>query len=68
MAEARRSGYCKDCERRVVVFRPRANHLLHLLLTLITAGLWLPIWLGLAIRIGGWRCAECGSTRIRQVR
>ena len=36
--------------------RKRPNHVLHLLLTLITAGLWLPVWLLIAMRSagGGW--------------
>lgn len=29
--------------------RKRVNHLLHLFLTIITAGLWLPVWIVLAI-------------------
>lgn len=29
--------------------RPRINHVLHLLLTIFTFGLWAPVWLGLAL-------------------
>jgi len=42
-----------------------ANHVLHLLLTILTAGLWSIVWLLASIRIGGWRCEHCGS-RVRR--
>jgi carbon starvation protein CstA len=29
---------------------PRPNHILHLLLSVITGGLWLPVWLILSMR------------------
>lgn len=35
--------------------RKSANHVLHLLLTLVTAGLWLPIW--------WWKARFSGETR-----
>jgi len=28
---------------------PQTNHILHLLLSVVTAGLWLPVWLGVSI-------------------
>jgi hypothetical protein len=31
----------------------RTNHILHLLLTVFTAGLWLPVWIGVAAFGGG---------------
>ncbi|ATG73659.1 hypothetical protein AN401_07145 [Zobellella denitrificans] len=67
MAEEKKSAYCKSCERRVVVFRKGTNHILHLLLSIITFGLWLIIWFGCAVKFGGWRCTECGSKRVQGV-
>lgn len=67
MAEEKKSGFCKDCNKRVVVFRKGTNHILHLILSILTAGIWLIVWIGSAIKFGGWRCAECGSTKISQV-
>ena len=52
---------CRQCNRHVVAFRPGANHLVLLLMTLLTAGLWLIIWFMSAVRIGGWRCSQCGA-------
>jgi hypothetical protein len=67
MAEEKRSGFCKGCDKQVVVFRKGTNHILHLLLSLVTMGLWLIIWFGSAVKFGGWRCTQCGSGKISNV-
>lgn len=64
MSDEKTRGFCKDCKKYVVVFRPRPSHLLHLVLSFLTFGLWVLVWIGLSIKIGGWRCMECGSKRI----
>ncbi len=51
---------CRTCNKHTVAHRPGTNHILHLLLTVLTAGLWLVIWILSAIKIGGWRCSQCG--------
>lgn len=55
-----KNGQCKHCGR-VRVERPRPNHTMHAILTTCTCGLWLVVWLGSCIRIGGWRCSQCGG-------
>ncbi|MHC4062401.1 MAG: hypothetical protein ACYSR4_03310 [Planctomycetota bacterium] len=55
------SGYCTHCQKQVLIRRKGTNHVLHLLLTLVTGGLWLIVWILCAIKIGGWRCVQCGS-------
>ena len=65
MAEQYKSGFCKDCNEQRKVARPKINHILHLILSIITAGIWLIVWLGISIRVGGWRCDECGSKRVK---
>jgi len=67
MAEQKKSGFCKMCNQQTVVFRKGTSHILHLLLTIITGGLWLIIWLGLSIKFSGWRCSQCGSTKVSKV-
>ena len=67
MAEEKSSGFCKNCNKQVVVFRKGTNHILHLLLTLCTFGLWLFVWFGSAVKFGGWRCVQCGSSKISNV-
>lgn len=68
MADERKSGYCRSCKKRNVVFRPGTSHLLHLFLSIITAGIWLIVWLLSTIKVGGWRCSACGSRDVIKVR
>jgi len=65
MAQDTKGGYCKDCQAKRVLTRPGTNHILHLLLSIFTAGLWLIIWLGVGIKMGGWSCGTCGSTKVK---
>lgn len=67
MAEQYKSGFCKTCNEPRKVSRPKINHVLHLLLSLVTFGLWAIIWIGISIRVGGWRCDTCGSTKVKSV-
>ena len=62
-----KSGFCKKCEQQRKVERPKTNHILHLLLSVITAGIWLIIWIGVSIKFGGWRCETCGSKKVKSV-
>ncbi len=61
MATEEARGFCPECGRNVLIRRPGTNHLLHLILAIITGGLWIPIWLLCSIRTGGWRCTNCGA-------
>ncbi len=56
------SMYCPTCAKEVAADVPRANHILHFLLTLLTCGLWLPVWFLCALLPGKKRCRQCGST------
>jgi len=67
MADDTKSGYCKQCDAQRVVFRKGTSHILHLILSVLTGGIWLIVWLLLAVKIGGWRCQTCGSTKTRSV-
>ena len=55
------SGFCNVCDRIVMIRRKGTNHIFHLLLSVITYGIWIPIWILISIKIGGWRCIQCGS-------
>jgi hypothetical protein len=59
------TGYCKGCNRQVMIRRRGTNHILHLLLTLCTFGIWLVVWVLAGIKIGGWRCSTCGRKASR---
>ena len=55
------SGYCEYCQKQVLIRQKGINHIFHLLMTLITFGVWIIVWLGVSIKVGGWRCTHCGS-------
>lgn len=56
--------YCRHCRRPTLHTREieRVNHILHLLITLFLLGLWLPIWILLALtrKPYPWQCSHCG--------
>jgi len=53
--------WCPRCNKRVVAHQPKINHTLHLVLTVLTCGLWLAVWLYFAMSDSEtWRCSECG--------
>lgn len=56
---------CPDCGEKRPFEKERINHVLHLLLTLVTAGLWLVVWvvLGLLSMLRPYRCRACGHAR-----
>jgi len=54
--------HCPDCNEGVLAQRSGVNHILHLLLTIVTGGLWLIVWILISIfHFGGWRCSKCGK-------
>ena len=55
--------FCVRCKHHVVAKRKATNHILHLLISVFTGGLWLIVWLGLSMKFGGWRCQRCGGKR-----
>lgn len=68
MGISKQRRYCAEDDRMVLAEKETPNHLLHLLLTLITAGLWLIIWIFVAIGsdFGKYKCPQCGAnTRSR---
>jgi len=57
---------CNRCDRLVLGLRERPNHLLHLLLSLATAGVWLIVWaiIGFSYADEPWHCPYCGSLTV----
>ena len=53
---------CWHCKTEVLAQKNTPNHILHLILSIVTLGLWLPVWLIISlVNIGGYRCPECGK-------
>ncbi len=62
MAQKQTGSYCTHCQKDVMATGTRPNHLLHLMLTLVTLGFWIPIWLSISIcKLEGYRCTQCGK-------
>ena len=61
--------YCPRCRGEVESYQRSysgPNHMLHALLTFFMCGLWLPIWIAVALLDGGQRSgAHCGRCHIR---
>ena len=59
-----KSKYCMKCDQQTRFVRPDGpNHILHLLLSLISVGLWLPVWalIVLCSMTERYCCHQCGS-------
>jgi hypothetical protein len=55
------SRYCPNCSAQVLATAPATNHLLHLVLSVLTAGFWLVIWLLVPLLWSKpYRCTRCG--------
>ena len=53
---------CSVCQKQTVHIQRRINHILHLLLSVLFIGLWLIVWIGIAMF--GTRtpvCTVCGN-------
>lgn len=61
MGIAKSQMFCPNERRLVLAERPSPNHILHLLLSIVTAGIWLIVWLLLIVFRGPYRCPHCGA-------
>lgn len=52
--------FCHVCRDMVRAEWSGCNHVLHLLLSLVTFGLWLPVWFGSSLS-NGFYCGQCGA-------
>lgn len=53
--------YCASEDRLVLAEKNTPNHFLHLVLTVLTGGLWLIVWFCLAAVNRPYRCPNCGE-------
>lgn len=58
-----RMHYCTTCESQTMHLQQRPNHILHLLLTLVTGGLWLLVWIFMSSSKS--QCSECAHNRTK---
>lgn len=64
MATEYTAGYCIACKCARKLERKGTNHILHLLLSILTLGVWLIFWIGNTVKFGGWSCSSCGSKNV----
>ncbi|UCG47041.1 MAG: hypothetical protein JSU94_16270 [Phycisphaerales bacterium] len=55
------SGYCGRCLSQAPVGRRSINHTPHLLLTLVTCGVWAVFWVQAVRSLKPWKCLKCGA-------
>ena len=57
------SGYCPYCKERKLLHRQCVNHILHAILTALTAGFWAFIWMTICLMNcwEKWHCTICGT-------
>jgi len=55
------SAYCGVCGQQRLFTAPTPHHLLHLVLAILTFGLWLIVWAIIGGKTGPYRCTVCGS-------
>jgi len=68
MAIVKTQRFCEQCDKSVLAEKKGVNHILHLILSAITVGVWIVVWLLLIIFKGmgmgsQWRCPDCGSSK-----
>lgn len=63
MSVKQSSAYCPVCGRQSLFQKARINHVLHLILSIITLGVWAFVWLFIGITNSARRprCVTCGT-------
>jgi len=69
MATERSTTFCHNCNTQRMFIRDGPNHILHLIITILTGGLWLVGWLisVLPSRSNPYRCTRCGMTSTKNL-
>lgn len=55
---------CRRCKKFTKHTQPSTSHLLHLILSFLTAGVWVLVWIIVALNNkSAAQCMECGKTK-----
>ena len=64
MASNQLMNFCRQCKQNTLHIQPATSHVLHLLLSIITMGVWIFVWVLVAMSNGSQRnCTVCGRAR-----
>jgi predicted RNA-binding Zn-ribbon protein involved in translation (DUF1610 family) len=56
---------CENCGKNTLHTKSSVNHILHLLLSIVTGGIWLIVWAILVLIPGSpWKCSVCGKIAV----
>ena len=61
MAHEQAMGSCAGCGAPTMHIQQKPNHVLHLLLSIFTLGLWIPIWVLVGLFPGKPQCGTCAT-------
>ncbi len=62
MGTHKKRMFCQEEVRMVLAERQTPNHVLHLLLSIVTAGFWIPVWILVTLfGSGAYKCPSCGA-------
>lgn len=66
MATVSTRKFCPDCNQNRLFEKSGTNNILHLLLSVITVGCWIPIWILCAVlnAFRPFRCQSCGKGKL----
>ncbi len=55
---------CKSCKTMTQHTEPSTSHILHLILSIISVGFWVPVWILVSMSNGSSaQCTACGKTK-----
>ena len=64
MSSTQAMRICKACHKPTLHIGPGTSHLLHLILSLITIGFWVPVWVIVHLSNSTQAaCSQCGHQR-----
>jgi hypothetical protein len=63
--------FCKNCNKSTIHLAEATNHVLHLILSILTVGLWIPIWIFVSFssqlkNVGD--CTVCGGLSNKSIK
>jgi DNA-directed RNA polymerase subunit RPC12/RpoP len=67
MATAQITAECSYCRSKRLFTKSGPSHVLHLILSVLTVGLWLPVWVIIVVlgALTPYRCQSCGKAKLR---
>ena len=62
MGQKQTGRFCPNCKKNVMAVGSTPNHILHLILSILTGGLWIIVWIIIAAsKAGDYKCTQCGT-------